>query len=193
MTRRYSTPLHFLAVLFAVGLLFPIAVTAADPVIDQAVTVRASTMRAAAENSSAVVEQLAANTQVDVYERNRLWVRVAKAGSSESVGWLRFTELRFGADANKVASDEPARSGGFAGFSRSVSGFLSGFRGRRADRTASTSTIGIRGLAVADLQAAHPDANALASVQRYMSSKEAAEQFAQAGGLRKINVNAEGQ
>lgn len=151
-----------------------------DP-IDTAVPIRATTMRAAPTSTSDTVKELASNSSVMVFERQRLWVRIAAADNTEEEGWLRFTELRFGTGV-AVPSTTP-KSSGFAGCSRSVSGFLSSFRGGGSRTAQRTSTIGIRGLAVADLQAAQPDTNALAAISRYSISAAEAEQFAGAGGL----------
>jgi len=161
-----------------------------DQVIDKAVTVRNTTLRATTEQSSAVVAELPANTEVDIFERDRIWVRAAARGTDKpETGWLRFTELRFGSSGapSKATRESPQGGGGFAGFSRSVSGFLSSFRGG-SSRTAATSTIGIRGLTMADLNTAQPNPGALAWVDAYLISKNDAELFAVAGGLRSRDV-----
>ena len=158
---------------------------AEDP-IDTGVTIRAAALRADPTPASAAVKEFAANTPVMVFERQRLWVRVASADDTTTTGWLRFTELRFGTGVTS-ASTAP-KSSGFAGFSRSVSGFLSGFRGGSSRTANTTATIGIRGLTVAELQAAQPDTNALATISRYSISAAEAEQFAGAGGLAAQHV-----
>ncbi len=163
----------------------------AEDSIDTATTIRATAMRAEPTMRSAAVKEMASDTSVVVFERQRLWVRVATADDTETDGWLRFTELRFGAGAPAVTSNAP-RSGGFAGFSRSVSGFLSSFRGGGSRTAQKTATIGIRGLTVAELQAAQPDASALAAISRYAISPAEAEQFANAGGLSAQGVAAGG-
>lgn len=167
------------------GLLVAAQASLAEAPIDNAVTIRNTVVRSEAAQASEVVVEIAAATKVEVYERQGLWVRVAAVDKADAEqGWLRFTELRFGTDSSAAASAKPAaQAGGFAGFSRSVSGFLSGFRGRDSRTTQKTSTIGIRGLTVAELQAAAPDANALAAVTHFAVSKGDAEQFAGAGGL----------
>lgn len=163
----------------------------AEQAIDQATLRRNATLYEYASNSSDHVAELVANSAVDIYERNGLWVRLKTTETDAPVeGWIRFTELRFGnATVQSSAAKSTSRSGGFAGFSRSVSGFLSGFRSRNS-RTASnsTSTIGIRGLTVAELETARPDPNALASVSRYVASEGDAQAFAGASGLVARNV-----
>ena len=172
-----------------VVLLLAASPTLAEAPIDTAVTIRNTVLRAEPVQTSDVVTELAADTEVEIFERQRIWVRLATTGSAQTEqGWLRFTELRIGVGAGGAVQTESPGSGGFAGFSRSVSGFLSGFRGRGSRTTQKTSTIGIRGLTVADLEAARPDVNALAAVSRFAISKAAAQQFANAGGLAARNV-----
>lgn len=163
---------------------------------DNATTVRATVLRDAPARASGVIRELGADVELDVFARERLWIKAAPSGAGEAAaGWLRFTEVRYRAPAAPVAakSSTTTDSGGFAGFSRSVSGFLRGFGGRTANSQQTTSTIGIRGLTVADLAAAHPDQNALALVDRYSISKADAEQFAGVGGLSARVVHAGGQ
>jgi len=173
-----------------VFLLLAVSPVLAEAPIDTAVTIRNTVLRAEPAQTGEVVTELAANTEVEIFERQRIWVRLATTGDDGGdQGWLRFTELRIGIGADGAAAQSEApKSGGFAGFSRSVSGFLSGFRGRGSRTAQKTSTIGIRGLTVADLEAARPDVNALAAISRYRISKTDAQQFAGAGGLAARNV-----
>ena len=168
-------------VIIAITLLLVAQVAFCEEPIDTGMTIRNTVMRAEPATASDVVTELSSNTPVVVFERQRLWVRVATADNQAIVGWLRFTELRFGTSV-AVQSNVP-KSGGFAGFSRSVSGFLNSFRGGGSHTAQTTSTIGIWGLTVADLQTAQPDAHALAAISRYTISAADAEQFAGAGGL----------
>lgn len=167
----------------------------ADGPPDSATTVRATALRDAPARTSKVIRQLAASVELDVFARERLWVKAAPSGAGEAqAGWLRFTEVRYHASAAPAAatSGSTTEASGFAGFSRSVSGFLRGFGSRQANAPQATSTIGIRGLTVADLTAANPDPNALALVDRYVISKADAEQFAGVGGLTARTVEAAG-
>jgi hypothetical protein len=163
-------------------------IAAEDP-IDTAVTIRNTVLRAEPTQASDVVAEIPANTSVEVFQRQRLRVRLAAADDGEAEqGWLRFTELRFGAETNDAAPSPEPETGAFAGFSRSVSGFLGSFRRRSSRTTQKTATIGIRGLTVADLEAAHPDVKALAAISRFAISKADAQQFAAAGGLAARDV-----
>ncbi len=175
-----------LAIMALVIFLFSGQPAFAEDPIDTAVTIRNTVLRSEPLQSGDVVTELAASTNVLVYERQRLWVRLGAAKDPTTTGWLRFTELRFG--TSTAAKSDAPRSSGFAGFSRSVSGFLSGFR-RGGSRTAQkTSTIGIRGLTVAELETARPDAKALAAINRYVVSPADAEKFAGSGGLTARSV-----
>lgn len=175
--------------LFLLSLCLVPVTSPAENIIDTAISVRATVLRAGTNQASAVVADLAENTAVDVFERERVWVRVAASGVENApTGWVRFTELRFGGAGTQTAG----QGGGFAGFSRSVSGFLSGFRGRTSSHKTATSTIGIRGLTVADLSAAQPDAAALGVIDAYATSPADAEQFAGVGGLTARDVREPG-
>ena len=142
--------------------------------------VRDTVLRTEASFDSAEITKLVAGTEITPLERVRLWVRVSTGAANPKVGWVRLNYLR-GRPA--AAASEPSRSNPFAGFSRSVSGFLSGFRSRRAAQPAQTATIGIRGLTSEELTAARPNHKALASVAQYASSSAAAKSFAESGGL----------
>ena len=159
---------------------------AGDAAIDHAKTVRSVVLRAAPSIASAPVAEVVAQTGVDIYQRQGLWVRLALSDDPARTGWLRFTELRFSDSGAASQTSASRRGGGFAGFSRSVSGFLSRLRGGgQANRQhASTATIGIRGLTVSDLKTARADTQALAQAQSYRATREQAEQFAKAAGLR---------
>ncbi|MFT4560504.1 MAG: hypothetical protein ACI9BW_000238 [Gammaproteobacteria bacterium] len=179
-----------------IGLLASLACSATEDVIDRAITTRETVLRSDPSRASAAVVTLGANTRVEIFERQRLWVRLGVAGAAEPVrGWLRFTELRFGdSPAASNASAGRSSGSGFAGFSRSVSGFLSSFRSPNSRSAArSSSTIGIRGLTVAEIETARPDPNALATIGQYAMSSEDAEIFAGAGGLSARHVPYSGE
>ncbi len=148
--------------------------------------VRDTVMRAEASYDSEEVMKLATGTEITPLERVRLWVRVSTMAENPKTGWIRLNYLRGRAAA---AASEPSRSNPFAGFSRSVSGFLSGFGSRRNARPVQTATIGIRGLTSEELTAARPDHKALTAVAQYTSSDTAAMRFAESGGLSKRDLD----
>lgn len=153
---------------------------------DTARIVRDTAMRAEASFDSPEVMKLATGTEITPMERVRLWVRVSTKSDDPKVGWVRLNYLRGRAAAT---ASQPSRSNPFAGFSRSVSGFLSGFRSRGAARPIQTTTIGVRGLTSEELATARPDHKALAAVAQYTSSGPAAQSFAESGGLRKRDLD----
>ena len=149
---------------------------------DIARIVRDTVLRAEASYDSAEVMKLATGTEITPLERVRLWVRVSTKTDEPKTGWVRLNYLRGRA---AVTASQPTRSNPFAGFSRSVSGFLSGFRSRGASRPIQTTTIGVRGLTSEELATARPDHKALSAVAQYASSGPAAQSFAESGGLSK--------
>ena len=142
--------------------------------------VRDTVLRAEASHASAEVMAIPAGTEITPIARSRLWVRVSTKSDVPKTGWVRLNYLR-GRPA--AAASKPSRSNPFAGFSRSVSGFLGGFRSRGAPRPTQTTTIGVRGLTAEELTAARPNVQALQAVAQYTSSRSAAEKFADSGGL----------
>jgi len=82
-----------------------------------------------------------------------------------------------------VTARPQAAGGAFSAFSRSVSGLLAGFNSRQAGYAGSNATIGIRGLTGADLNAAAPNYQAYADIERYGVQPAQAQAFAFAGGL----------
>ena len=148
--------------------------------------VRDTVLRTEASFDSAEIMKLVAGAEIIPLERVRLWVRVSTKADNPKTGWVRLNYLR-GRPA--ATASQPSRSNPFAGFSRSVSGFLSGFRSRRAPQSAQTATIGIRGLTSEELTAARPDHKALAAVDQYVSSGTAAKNFAASGGLTERDLD----
>ena len=155
----------------------------ADAASDSGYTRRQTALLAAPETGADVVAELAADTRVNVCERQRLWLRIKDPSSNE--GWLRLTDVRLSATVE---------SGGFASslsaLSRSVTGFMAGFRRSSDPSQSNYATLGVRGLTVAELQAATPDFAALERSQAVQASPSAAQQFATAGGLAARDVEA---
>lgn len=172
-------------------------VAAADEqVIDRGSTVRPAMVLDFPDRSGKPLGQLPPNAPLDVYERQRLWLRVKPpAGLTGPSGWVQLTDMRMGfAMAPAVAASQPptaapgappAASGGmFSSFSRSVSGLLAGFQSRQSTyASGSNATIGIRGLTGAELNASTANYQALADVERYAVMPAQAQMFANAGGL----------
>lgn len=186
-----------------VALLVALAVTSTRVVqavdeqpIDRGSTVRPAVVRDFPDRSGKPLGQLPPNAPLDVYERQRLWLRVKPpAGLAGPSGWVQLTDMRMGfgmAPAVAPAATSPAAAvpapatnpGVFSSFSRSVSGLLAGFQSRQSSyASGSNATIGIRGLTGAELNASSPNWQALADVERYAMPPQQAQLFANAGGL----------
>jgi len=152
-----------------------------------AATVRDTALYTAPRYDAPVVTRLGPETPLYTGLREGLWIDARTADGAR--GWLRLTDVRLGAgtadgDPGAAGAGAPARGGVFARLSRSVSSLLGGARGGYdAQTSASTATIGIRGLSVAELETAAPDTAALAALARYSASAEEARAFAVLGGL----------
>ncbi len=164
--------------------------------IDHGSTVRPATVLDFPDRSGTPLGQLPPNAPLDVYERQRLWLRVKPpAGMAGPSGWVQLTDMRMGFGMAPVlaptaaapAAPRPASApdpGMFSSFSRSVSGLLAGFQSRQSSyASGSNATIGIRGLTGAELNASSPNWQALAEVERYAVAPQQAQLFANAGGL----------
>lgn len=134
-----------------------------------------------AEPGGAAVAELARGGHVGVHGRQGLWLLVTAAtAAGERRGWTRLMAVRLGS-AVPPAGGAGSAGGGFAAFSRSVSGLLGGLRGR--DTRTANATIGIRGLTPSEITTARFDAAALARVAAAQASAAEARAFAAAGGV----------
>jgi hypothetical protein len=169
-------------------------VVAADELpIDRGATIRPAQVLDFPDRSGKLLGTLPPGAPVDIYERQRLWLRTKPpAGLAAPAGWVQLTDLRLGftapppATANApVPAPAPAPTGGaFSAFSRSVSGLLAGFQSRQSGyASGSNATIGIRGLTSGELNASQPNYQALAEIERYAVMPAQAQMFANAGGL----------
>lgn len=162
--------------------------------LDRGSTVRPAMVLDFPDRSGKPLGQLPPNAPLDVYERQRLWLRVKPpAGMAGPSGWVQLTDMRMGfgmapvlaptaaAPAAPMPAPDPSM---FSSFSRSVSGLLAGFQSRQSSyASGSNATIGIRGLTGAELNASSPNWQALAEAERYAVAPQQAQLFANAGGL----------
>jgi hypothetical protein len=144
-------------------------------------TNRATDMRAAPDDASMLVQSLPAQTKVQVLERKGAWSRVK---TDTQTGWVRMMHLRGGVTIEEAAPASSRTSGG---------GFLSGFNrmlggSQTSNQRAQSATIGIRGLSPEELKTATPNAEALAQMKSFASSKPDAERFAKDAPLAKADV-----
>lgn len=164
-----------------------LSVTAAAQ--EQLLTNRATEMRAAPDETSALVKSLPEKSAVEQLERKGAWTRVQiaapngtkTANKTTETGWVRMMHLRGGVIV--VESRAASNSSFFSGLSRMFGGGPS-----RANTQAQSATIGIRGLSPEELKTASPDAAALAKMNSFKSDKAEAERYAREAKLAQANV-----
>jgi hypothetical protein len=147
---------------------------------EQLTTNRATELRANPDDASPLLQSLAPQAKVQLLERKGAW---SKVKTDTQTGWVRMMHLRGGV----VIEDAPPqpRSGG--------GGLLSGFNkllggSPQTNQRAQSATVGIRGLSPEELKTATPNAQALADMKSFSSSKPDAEKFAKDAKLAKADV-----
>jgi len=167
-----------------------VAVAVDETPIERGVAIRPAVVLDFPDRSGKPLGTLPPNAAVDIYERQRLWLRVKPtAGLQGPAGWVQLPDLRMGFSAPPTTATAPAPTpaaggGGFSSFSRSVSGLLAGFQSRQSGyASGSNATIGIRGLTGGELNASSPNFQAFADIERYAVMPAQAQMFANAGGL----------
>lgn len=139
--------------------------------VAQPATNRATELRTAPDDSSAVIKLLADKTIVQVLERRGVWSRAKVAND---VGWVRMMHLRGGvtiAPAEKSATDA-----WMAKMERLVVGAPAA-KGASSQR-AQAATIGIRGFSKEDVQRAELNPQEFEKLKRFQASDVAARRLA---------------
>ncbi len=126
-------------------------------------------MRASASASSAGVGRAGKGASVEVITRQGGWTQIRHAGVT---GWVRILSVRSSAEA----------SGG------NVLGGIVQMGAERRDPGRVVAVAGLRGLNEEELRGARFNANELARLDQYSSSRADAEQFARGAGLRSRDV-----
>jgi hypothetical protein len=143
---------------------------------EAAVVKRGSELRETPGDTGRVLAPLPADTAVTrTGERQGAWVRVRTAAGA--AGWVHLFD---------VGPASGSGSNAVAGALRSVTGLFSRPAAQRT--TASTSTIGIRGLGAEDLAQAQPDPQAVARMEALRQSDNDARQFARRAQLTPVSV-----
>ena len=143
---------------------------------EAAVVKRGSELRESPGDGGRVLAPLPAETAVTrTGERQGAWVRVRTAAGA--AGWVHLFD---------VGPATGSGSGTVAGAFRSVTSLFSKPTAQRT--TASTSTIGIRGLGAEDLAQAQPDVQAVARMEALRQSDNDARQFARRAQLTPVSV-----
>ena len=147
------------------------ATLAQEPVL----TNRATELRAAPDDTAAVIQKLTEKTSVQVMKRQGPWSQV-KAGSQ--TGWVRMMHLRGGSSV-VVESQSPSSSGGFLS---SFNKLLLGDR-ERSGQTRQSATVGVRGFSKEDVAKAEFNLVDFEKLKRFQTSDADAQRFAGQGRL----------
>lgn len=143
---------------------------------EAAVVKRGSELRETPGDAGRVLAALPADTAVTrTGERQGAWVRVRTGAGA--TGWVHLFD---------VGPATGSGSGAVAGAFRSVTSLFSKPTAQRT--TASTSTIGIRGLGAEDLAQAEPDMQAVARMEALRQGDNDARQFARRAQLTPVSV-----
>jgi len=159
---------------------------------DKGLIIRTSKIYKNASNSSTVVGQIKSGTKVDIIESKSGWKQIFFVKKSLT-GWVRSYQVRTGFADETENTKKDSGSGGFlsglASISRSVTSLFKSNKNAKAS-SATTATIGVRGLSEAELKAAKPDLNELKKMKLYVSSSNRVDVFARKGLLIAHDVKA---
>lgn len=148
---------------------------------ESALTSRATELQAQAQSDAASLASLPDNTRVEVLVRKGAWTQV-KTASGQS-GWVRMLALK--PEGNSAAA--PASAAGAA--SSNPLGALNNLLSSGRTSNSATVTTGVRGLSEEDLQQAQANPAELDKTQRFVADRNAAQSFAQRGGLSPVKVD----
>ena len=146
-----------------------LAAAAQEPVL----TNRATELRAAPDDTAAIIRTLPEKTAVQVLQRRGPWSQ-AKVGAN--TGWVRMMHLRGG---SSVVVEQQSGTGGFFA---SMNKLLLGDRERSA-QSKQSATVGIRGFSKEDVERAELDPVALQKLKGYQATDAQARQWASQGRL----------
>ena len=138
-----------------------------------AYTVRATELKAKPFADAATLLSLAEHGKVEIVARQASWMQVKAADGT--TGWVKMLSLRLG---NGEASKKSGDNGLGALFNVAATG-----------NSGSTVTTGVRGLSEENLKNAHPNPQALKTMQGYAVSKQEASGFAKAGKLKSQHMD----
>lgn len=164
------------------GLALALGAGAARAQEEAAVLRRASELREAPGDTGRSLAALPADTALTrLGERQGPWVRVRTAAGA--TGWVHLFDV---GPASGAGSSGGSGTGAAAGALRSITGFFSKPSTQRT--TASTSTIGIRGLGAEDLAQAQPDTAAVTRMEALRQDEAQARRFARGAALATVPV-----
>lgn len=153
---------------------FLLGVVALNPAFAQEplTTNRATEMRAAPDDSAAIIKQLNEKTPLQLQERKGAWSRVKSGNDS---GWVRMMHLRGGAT---VAIDEKTTTGGWLARMERLLSSSGGSTTRTSNQRAQSATIGIRGFSKEDVAAAELNPAELERLKRFQATDAEARNLA---------------
>lgn len=137
----------------------------------QPATNRATELRSAPDDTSAVIKLLADKTLVQVMERRGVWTRAKVAND---VGWVRMMHLRGG--VTFVPAEKSATDAWMAKMERLVVGAPPAKA--VSSQRAQAATIGIRGFSKEDVQRAELNPAEFEKLKRFQASEVAARRLA---------------
>ena len=156
-----------------------------------AVVVREAAVYAAADRTTDRVARLRAGTEVKVLGRQGGWKEVY-SDKLQVIGWVRSFQIREGLSASIRESTEQSDSRGFlsglASLSRKASGFF-GLGSGESATSASTATIGVRGLSEEEIRTAEADFKQLRKMKSYASTPKRQKAFKRKGKLKSNRVS----
>jgi hypothetical protein len=134
----------------------------------------AADLRAAPYSDAKLLGRLDSGARVTVAERRGAWLRVTAA--EKRAGWVRLHQVRLGDGSGGASGAEGL------GMLRSVA------ETGRSGSHGIVATTGVRGLSAEDLKNAKPNPQALATLEQYRATPEAARQQARSAGLKESDV-----
>ncbi len=144
---------------------------------EQATLLRSTELRAAPFRDAEVVQQLSANTNLQVVKRKGGWYQVKTEGKT---GWVRMTTLLF----SQPGAAPAGNSNGGQAADDAVGGLLTG----RSSYRGVTAATGIRGLEAVDIQNSVPNDAAVTAMDKYAVNEKSARSYAKSGGLKTQEV-----
>ncbi len=135
-------------------------------------TNRATEMRAAPDDSAAIIKQLNEKAPLQLQERKGAWSRVK---SGNDTGWVRMMHLRGGAT---VAIDEKTSTGSWLARMERLLSSSGGSATRASNQRAQSATVGIRGFSKEDVAAAELNPAELERLKRFQATDAEARNLA---------------
>ncbi len=153
---------------------FLLGVVAVNPAFAQEplTTNRATEMRAAPDDSAAIIKQLSEKAPLQLQERKGAWSRVK---SGNDTGWVRMMHLRGGAT---VAIDEKTSTGSWLARMERLLSSSGGSATRTSNQRAQSATVGIRGFSKEDVAAAELNPAELERLKRFQATDAEARNLA---------------